>query len=122
MLSMETQLKKNPIQAYYDAVTRELAKHHKMDKLKRLANEGGVSMDNLVDYDFESRIRRITDKLEFIGAKKGWCIRDVQFMNVMVKSSSKQGESKIVLMDFEFVFQNYRAFDISGHFMQKMFK
>lgn len=75
-----------------------------------------------VDYGFGSRIRRATDKLDFIGAKKGWCIHDVQFINAMVKSSSKQGESKIVLMDFEFVFQNYRAFDIGGHFMQKMFK
>lgn len=46
-LSMETQLKKKPVQAYYDAITRELAKHRRMNKLKRLANEGGVSMDNL---------------------------------------------------------------------------
>lgn len=44
---METQLKKKPVQAYYDAITRELAKHRRMNKLKRLANEGGVSMDNL---------------------------------------------------------------------------
>ncbi|KAH8700489.1 choline/ethanolamine kinase [Talaromyces proteolyticus] len=120
--SMETQLKKNPIQSYYDAVTRELARYHKMNKLKRLANEGGVSMDHLVDYDFVSRLRRVTDRLESIEGKKGWCIHDVQFMNVLVKNSPNQGESKIVLIDFEFVFQNYRAFDIGGHFLQKMFK
>jgi choline kinase len=120
--AMATQLKKNPVQPYYDAVTGELAKYHKMDKLKRLANEGGVSMDHLVDYDFGPRIRRVTDRLESMGGKKGWCMHDVQFMNVMVKNSPKQGESKIVLVDFEFVFQNYRAFDIGGHFMQKMFK
>ncbi|KAJ5619531.1 choline/ethanolamine kinase [Penicillium lagena] len=120
--TMETQLKKNPTQSYYGTLTRELAKYHKMDKLKRLANEGGVSIDYLVDYDFGSKIRRVTDRLESIGGKKGWCIHDVQFMNVMVKNSPKQGESKIVLVDFEFVFRNYRAFDIGGHFLQKMFK
>lgn len=120
--AMATQLRKNPVQLYYDAVTRELAKYYKMDKLKRLANEGGVSIDHLVDYDFGSRIRQVTDRLESIGAKKGWCIHDVQFMNVMVKNNPKQGESKIVLIDFEFVFQNYRAFDIGGHFLQKLFK
>lgn len=120
--AMATQLKKNPVQSYYEAVTGELAKYHKMVKLKRLANEGGVGMDHLVDYDFVSRIRRVTDRLESIGGKKGWCIHDVQFMNVMVKNSPKQGESNIILLDFEFVFQNYRAFDIGGHFLQKMFQ
>lgn len=120
--AMATQRKKNPVQPYYDAVTRELGRYHQMAKLKRLANEGGVSMDELVDYDFVSRLRRVTDRLESIGGKKGWCIHDVQFMNVMVKNSPKQGESRIALIDFEFVFQNYRAFDIGGHFLQKMFK
>ncbi|KAL1884970.1 hypothetical protein Plec18167_001627 [Paecilomyces lecythidis] len=120
--TMTTQLEKKPIQSYYDTVTRELAKYHHMDKLKTLANEGGVSMDHLVDYDFGSRLRRVTDKLESIGGKKGWCIHDFQFMNVMVKNNPMQGESKIVLLDFEFVFQNYRALDIGEHFVQKIFQ
>ncbi|CAI7621112.1 unnamed protein product [Penicillium glandicola] len=114
--TMATQREKKPVRAYYDTVARELARYHKMDKLKRLANEGGVSMDDLVDYDFVSRIRRVIDRLESIGGKKGWCIHDVQFRNVMVKNRPEQGEN------FEFVFQNYRAFDIGGHFMQKTFQ
>ena len=43
-------------------------------------------------------------------------------MNVLVKNDPKEGERKIVLIDFEFVMRNYRAFDIGGHFMQKLFK
>jgi choline kinase len=43
-------------------------------------------------------------------------------MKVLVKNDPKEGESKIVLVDFEFVMWNYRTFDIGGHFMQKMFK
>lgn len=120
--TMSTQREKKPVQLYYDAVTRELARYHKMEKLKRLAKEGGVNMDDLVDYDFVSRIRRVTDRLDLVGGKKGWCIHDVQFMNTMVKNSPKEGERKIVLIDFEFVFQNYRGFDIGGHFLQKMFR
>ncbi|KAK4862584.1 hypothetical protein LT330_002717 [Penicillium expansum] len=120
--TLTTQREKKPVQLYYNAVTGELARYHKMDKLKRLANEGGVNMDNLVDYDFVSRIRRVIDRLEAIKGKKGWCIHDVQFMNTMVKNSPKEGESKIILIDFEFVFQNYRGFDIGGHFLQKMFQ
>lgn len=64
----------------------------------------------------------MVDKLDSIGGKLGWCIHDVQFMNTMVKNHPKEGESKVVLIDFEFVMRNYRAFDIGGHFMQKMFK
>jgi choline kinase len=120
--AMKMQLEEKPVQVYYDVITKQLEKYHKMAKLKKLANEKGVSMDDLIDYDFASKIRRVTDRLESIGGKKGWCIHDVSFMNVMVKNNPKQGESKIVLIDFEFVFRNYRAFDVGGHFMQKVFK
>ncbi|KAJ5527323.1 choline/ethanolamine kinase [Penicillium frequentans] len=120
--AMATEREKKPVETYHDTITQELAKYHKMEKLKRLANEAGVGIDNIIDFDFVSRIRRITDRLNSIGGKKGWCIHDVQFMNVLVKNSPKPGESKIILIDFEFVFQNYRTFDIGGHFLQKMFQ
>ncbi|KAI3015084.1 NADH dehydrogenase [ubiquinone] iron-sulfur protein 3, mitochondrial domain protein [Aspergillus niger] len=117
-----TILKRSPVQAYYDAVTRELGKYHGMDKLKRLAHAGGICLDHLVDYDFVYRLRRVIDKLESIGTKEGWCIHDFQFMNVLVRNKPQAGESKVVLIDFEFVFRNYRAFDIGAHFLQKLFQ
>lgn len=120
--AMKTQLEEKPVQVYYDIITKQLEKYHKMAKLKKLAHEGGVNMDDLTDYDFASKIRRVTERLESIGGKKGWCIHDVSFVNVMVKNTPEQGESKIALIDFEFVFRNYRAFDVGGHFMQKVFK
>ncbi|PYI12643.1 choline/ethanolamine kinase [Aspergillus sclerotiicarbonarius CBS 121057] len=117
-----TQLRRNSIRGYSDAVMPQLARYYQMDKLKRLANEGGVNLDELVDYDFVSRLRKVVDRLDSIGAKGGWCIHDVQLRNVMVKNSPKLDESKVVLIDFEFVFRNYRGFDIGGHFVQKMFQ
>lgn len=119
---LETSLEKKPVALYYEAVVNGLKDYHKMDKLKALGKEGGVSIDRLVDYDFGERLRNVVNKLECIGGKTGWCIHDVQFMNVMVKNNAKEAESKVTLIDFEFVMQNYRAFDIGGHFMQKMFK
>jgi choline kinase len=119
---LETSLEKKAVKSYYEAVINGLKNYHKMDKLKTLAKEGGVSIDKLVEYDYGRRLRSVVDKLEYIGGKTGWCIHDIQFMNVMVKNDPKEGESKVTLIDFEFVMQNYRAFDIGGHFMQKMFK
>ncbi|KAG2027532.1 hypothetical protein GB937_001278 [Aspergillus fischeri] len=115
-------LEKTAVEPYYEAIINGLKKYHKMDKLKVLGREGGVSLDNLVNYDFWTRVRNVVDKLDSIGGKTGWCIHDMQFMNVMVKNDPKEGESRIALIDFEFAMQNYRAFDIGGHFMQKMFK
>ncbi|KAH1428459.1 hypothetical protein KXX32_005356 [Aspergillus fumigatus] len=92
------------------------------EMLKALGKEGGAMIDNLVSYDFGKRLRSVVDKLASVVRKTRWCIHDVQFMNVMVKNDPREGESKVVLIDFEFVMQNYRAFDIGGHFMQKMFK
>ncbi|KXN66709.1 choline/ethanolamine kinase [Conidiobolus coronatus NRRL 28638] len=120
--SLQTSLTKKAVEPYYEAVINGLNKYHKMDKLKTLGQQGGVSIDNLVDYHFGPRLRKVVSKLESVGGKTAWCIHDVQFMNVMVKNDVKKGESKVVLIDFEFVMRNYRAFDIGGHFMQKMFK
>ncbi|OJZ91031.1 hypothetical protein ASPFODRAFT_57256 [Aspergillus luchuensis CBS 106.47] len=117
-----TLLRINSVQTYYDTVTRELDKYHGKDKLRRLAHEGGVCLDHLVDYDFVSRLRRVINKLASIGAKEAWCIHDFQLMNVLVRNNPKVGEGKVVLIDFEFVFRNYRAFDIGAHFLQKMFQ
>ncbi|KAJ5111620.1 kinase-like domain-containing protein [Penicillium argentinense] len=119
---LNTSLEKNAVASYCAAIIDGLRSYHKMDKLKALGKEGGVGIDKLVDYDYGRRLRKVIDKLESMGGKTGWCIHDIQFMNVMVKNDPKEGESKITLIDFEFVMQNYRAFDIGGHFMQKMFK
>ena len=119
---MKTPLEKRTVEPYYGAVINGLAKYYKAEKLKALGREGGVMVEDLVNYDFGKRLRSVVDKLASIGGKTGWCIHDVQFMNVMVKNDPREGESKVVLIDFEFVMQNYRAFDIGGHFMQKMFK
>lgn len=119
---LDISLEGKPVETYYEAVIKGLQSYHKMDKLKGLGREGGVLIDELVDYDFATRLRKVVDKLKAIGGKIGWCIHDIQFMNVMVKSNPTEGQSKVTLIDFEFVMRNYRAFDIGGHFMQKMFK
>jgi choline kinase len=120
--ALETSVQKKAVGLYYDGIIDGLKSYHKMEKLKRLGKEGGVSVDSLVDYDFGARLRKAVDTLETLGGKTGWCIHDVQFMNTMVKNTPKEGESKVFLIDLEFVMHNYRAFDIGGHFMQKMFK
>lgn len=121
--SMQTRsLEVKKVELFYESIVNGLKKYHGMDKLKALGKEGGVNVDHLIDFDFAARVERVMDKLEFAGGKMGWCIHDVQFMNVLVKNDPKEGESKIVLIDFEFVMRNYRAFDIGGHFMQKTFK
>jgi choline kinase len=120
--TLECSLRKRPVGSYYETIVGGLGCYHKADKLKALGKEGGVRIDDLVDYDFGTKLRNVVEKLESIGGKKGWCIHDVQFMNVMVRNEPKNRESRVVLIDFEFVMQNYRAFDIGGHFMQKMFQ
>lgn len=119
---VKTSLKEKTVESYYEAIIGGLKTYHKMERLKMLGEKGGVRIDKLVDYDFATRLQKVVTKLDSLGAKKGWCIHDVQFMNVMVKNVAKAGESKVTLIDFEFVMRNYRAFDIGGHFMQKMFK
>jgi choline kinase len=119
---LKTALEKKPVELYYEAIIDGLKKYYMMDKLKVLGKEAGVIVDRLVDYDFGTRVRKVVDKLESIGGKAAWCIHDIQFGNVMVKNNPKDEESSVALIDFEFVMQNYRAFDIGGHFMQKIFK
>ncbi|KAJ5775077.1 uncharacterized protein N7511_000088 [Penicillium nucicola] len=120
--TLKTSLKKKPFDVSCGAIINGLEKYHMMNKLKTLGKKGGVDVDRLVDYDFGTRLKKVLHQLQSIGGKTGWCMHDVQFMNVMVKHAPEEGESKIALIDLEFVIPNYRALDIGGHFMQKMFK
>ncbi|KAH7303820.1 choline/ethanolamine kinase [Stachybotrys elegans] len=120
--SLEMALPLKPIQAYYEAVGGGLQRYYKSEKLKAIAREGAVPIDDLIDYDIASRLKTILAKLQSVNAKTGWCIHDIQSMNILVKNNPTVTGRKITLIDFEFVFQNYRAFDIGGHFMQKLFK
>ncbi|KAK0618867.1 choline/ethanolamine kinase [Immersiella caudata] len=120
--AMDLAVEKKEMATFYEALVGGLRKLRGMETLKDLGRKGGVNIDKLVDYDFASQLETILDKLEGMGAKKGWCIHDVQFMNVLVRNDPELGESKTVLIDFEFAMWNYRAFDVGGHFMQKMFK
>ena len=120
--TLDASLPSKSVAVYYDAVVTGLQKYQKMEKLKALGREGGVVIDSLVNYDYASRVKSVTDAMADIGAKAGWCLHDVQFMNTMVKNHPQPGESRVTLIDFEFVMRNYRGFDIGGHFMQKMFK
>lgn len=119
---MDTSLNKRPVHSYYEAILRGLKKYHKMNRLKALGWAGGVPVDELVEYDFVARIQNVVKALETIGGKTAWCIHDVQYMNVMVKHHPMDGGSRVVLIDFECVMRNYRALDIGGHFMHKMFQ
>lgn len=120
--SMQTSLTRKSIDIYHEAVCSGLQNYHKSERLKTLAREGGVAIDGLIEYDLVSRSKKVVTRLQSIGARHGWCIHDIQSMNILVKNNPDADENKITLIDFEFVFQNYRAFDIGGHFMQKLFK
>ncbi|KAJ6084047.1 hypothetical protein N7486_010847 [Penicillium sp. IBT 16267x] len=106
---LKAPLQEKTVESYYDAVIGGLDKYHQNEQIK-------------IEYDFGRRLRKVVDKLESRGGKAAWCIHDVQFTNTMVKNDPKQGGSTVALIDFEFVMRNYRAFDIGGHYMQKMFK
>lgn len=121
--TMRTSIALQPVGAFYKALLKGLRGVRGSEKLKGLGRECGVEVDQLLDYDFASRVEGVVTKLDGMTAKEGLCIHDVQFMNTLIKNKPaiKGGESKIVLIDFEFVLRNYRAFDIGGHFMQKLF-
>lgn len=120
--AMSTERKRKPVEEYYTALTRELARYRGSEALKKLGDAAGVNIDDIVDYDFASRIGKITKKLDSIGAKKGWCIHDVQYMNTMLRTAPTPSQHRAVLIDYEFVFVNYRGVDVGGHFLHKLFQ
>ncbi|KAJ4153113.1 hypothetical protein LMH87_009618 [Akanthomyces muscarius] len=123
--ALKTRRERKPVAEYYDALTGELARYRGMEKLKRVGQGAGVPVDDVVDYDFVSRIGRIVARLEGMRARKAWCIHDVQYMNTMLRTSTDAlapSPRRVVLIDFEFVLQNYRGVDIGGHFLHKLFQ
>jgi choline kinase len=120
--SLQVPLSKKPVSQYYEAIHNGLHTYYKSEKLKTFAKENGRDISDLVDYDFVSRCQKVVSRMQSINAQAGWCIHDVQFMNILVKNMPKPDECSIRLIDFELAFWNYRAFDIGAHYMHKMFK
>jgi choline kinase len=120
--SLQVPLVKTEVSQYYESIHRGLRTYHKSDKLKAFAKENGTDISDLVDFDFVSCCQEVLSRMHRIDARAGWCIHDVQFMNVLVRNAPNPGECKIRLIDFELAFWNYRAFDIGAHYMHKMFK
>lgn len=110
------------VKGFYEALRQGLNRHQGSEHLKEIGRRAGVDIDHLIDYDFATAVNKVVRHLESINAKKGRCIHDVQYGNILVRKRPKPDESKTVLIDFEFATQNYRGFDIGEHFMQKMFK
>lgn len=112
-----------PVEAFYAALAGGLEKYRGSDRLKAIGQREGIDVVELVNYDFATKIKIVVSRLASISARKAICVHDVNFMNVMVKNapSKTEGESRVALIDFEFALQNYRAFDIGAHFMQKTF-
>ena len=120
--TMPTAVPLRPVADFYEALTTGLSRYHGIAKLKALGVEAGVNVDALIDYDFAAKVATVVEGLSSINAKAALCLHDVQFMNVLVKNHPSKDENKTVLIDFECALRNYRAFDIGGHFMQKLFK
>jgi len=107
---------------FYKVLTQGLKTYQGSKQLKEVGGKTGVNIDELIDYDFATKVREVIRTLNALSARKGWCIHDMQYGNVLVRNQPKLGQSKIVLIDFKFAIRNYRGFDIGGHFMQKIFK
>ncbi|KAK0653086.1 choline/ethanolamine kinase [Cercophora newfieldiana] len=106
---------------FSEALVQGLRRYQGMKKLEEFGRHAGVDIDRLIDYDFATAVEEVVEKLESLNAKKAWCIHDVQYGNIIVRNHPQPGKSKTVLVDFEFAMRNFRAFDIGGHFMQKIF-
>lgn len=72
-----TSLAKKTVELFYEALISGLKKYYKMDKLKPLSREGYGSVDNLINYNFTTRLKKVVGKLEAIGGKVRWCIYDL---------------------------------------------
>lgn len=120
--TMKVPLEFQPVKLFYNALCHGLETVQRSSTLRSIEQKGLVDLGPLLDYDFAPKVMQIADKLASMGAKIGLCIHDVAFMNALVKNtSSNPDQSRVSLIDFEFAFQNYRAFDIGAHFMQKTF-
>ncbi|KAK4446725.1 kinase-like domain-protein [Podospora aff. communis PSN243] len=107
--SLGVPLEKEEVDRFHKTLIEGLKRFQGSEKLKSLGRNAGVDIEEMVNYDLASKVGQV-------------CIHDVQYINVLVRNNPSPGDSKVVLIDFEFAMWNCRAFDLGGHFMQKMFK
>lgn len=115
--SLKLQQEEKLVEDYYTVVTHNMERRLQLDKFKSF----GSKLNTLLEADLAGQIRQVTAKMAAFGAKHGWCLHDMQYPNILVKTNPTQSESAVSLIDFEFTMQNYRGVDIGKHFLNKVF-
>lgn len=96
-------------------VERLLHQMRDNESILSAGKEFGMQVNALTDFDYSGVWKKLLSDLQAKKAAKCWCVIDPQFNNILISNS----DSKVHLIDFEYVSFHFRAFDVGGHFFEK---
>lgn len=116
--SMSLPCDKSRMSFLNETMARLFEEERGSDKMLMMTKDTKFAMSE--HFDLAIILQTALKRLHDMNGKKCWCVIDPQFGNVMVRDEPLPNEEKVVLIDFEYTTYHYRAFDIGGHFLEKM--
>lgn len=103
---------------------RDMKKFHpRQERLKCIPNEFKNVTDYtfLLEFDFLKEYLWITCVAERVTSRVGLLLGDNNYLNVLVREGNlAQGQSRVVLIDYEAAFYGPRCLDFGGHFVSRI--
>lgn len=117
-----------------DTLDKWLVKVREYKQQQQQDSETSALEQELIEFDFESEIKRLATILAQCESPIVFSHNDLQEGNILIPSDKnitkllnsnqmnvQQFEDHIVFIDFEFCSYNYRGFDLGNHFCERMF-
>ena len=81
-----------------------------------------LDLDFILNFDFEQQVDWLDEKCNQVKMRKHFVLVDMNYLNCLVRNHPKDGESRVVLIDYDIAHHDYRGMDFGSHFFGRRFQ
>ena len=81
-----------------------------------------LDLDFILNFDFEQQVDWLDEKCSRVKMRKHFILFDMNYLNCLVRNHPKDGESKVVLIDYDLAHHDSRGMDFGSHFINRRFQ
>lgn len=81
-----------------------------------------LDIEFLYNFDYATEIDWIDNQFKTRKMRKNFILNDMNYLNCLVKNNPKDGELRVMLIDYDIGHYDYRGIDIGIHFFNRRFQ
>ena len=87
-----------------------------------MKNYENIDIDFMMNFDYGGNTDWLLAIFDQVSMRKNFILNDMNFLNCLVRNAVKDGQSRVVLIDYDVAYFGYRGIDLGGHFFARRFR